>query len=102
MTPEQQRRVFKNCNVCGRELLRDDELDVGCCSECFNEEEPDAKETVRMRKWIPLLDRSLRVLLEKRARLLRKIETRWRECGETECAAIYQGAAFELELLLKS
>jgi hypothetical protein len=29
--------VFSNCNVCGRELMRDDELAVGMCAICANE-----------------------------------------------------------------
>lgn len=32
--------VFRNCNVCGRELARDDELAVGACAICMNEEVP--------------------------------------------------------------
>jgi hypothetical protein len=39
--------------------------------------------------------------LEKRLMRLRKIAERWKECGETECAAIYHGAASEIEILLK-
>lgn len=30
--------VFTDCNVCGRELIRDDELAIGCCAVCSNEE----------------------------------------------------------------
>jgi hypothetical protein len=59
-----------------------------------------AEKVIGMRKGLPPLDQPLRDYLTKRADLLRKIERRWRECGETECAAIYQGGAFELELLL--
>jgi len=29
--------VFSNCNVCGRTLIRDDELAIGCCAVCANE-----------------------------------------------------------------
>jgi hypothetical protein len=32
--------IFKNCNVCGRELVREDELAVGMCAICANEEIP--------------------------------------------------------------
>ena len=59
----------------------------------WDNEEPNEK-TIRMRKGIP----PLHVSVEERAKLLRKIQARWKECGEEECAAIYQGAAFELEL----
>lgn len=63
--------VFKNCNVCGRELMREDELGMGCCAVCSNEEitteEENAETTVRMRKGIPPISRSLRLLLEKRS-----------------------------------
>ncbi len=30
--------VFRNCNVCGRSLVREDELAVGVCAICANEE----------------------------------------------------------------
>lgn len=33
--------VFKNCNVCGRELKRQDELAAGMCAVCANEEIDD-------------------------------------------------------------
>lgn len=29
--------VFLNCNVCGRGLVRDDELKIGMCVVCANE-----------------------------------------------------------------
>ncbi len=32
--------IFKNCNVCGRGLVRDDELSCGMCAICANEEIP--------------------------------------------------------------
>lgn len=94
---------MERCNVCGRELIRRDEKAIGCCAICANEEIPNNEaKTIRMRKGLPPLGRSLRLLLEKRANRLRKIEARWRECGGTECAAIYQGAASEIEILLKT
>lgn len=33
--------VFRHCNVCGRELKRKDELAVGMCAICANEEISD-------------------------------------------------------------
>lgn len=33
-----QNPVFKNCNVCGRELMRADEFAAGMCAVCANEE----------------------------------------------------------------
>lgn len=33
--------IFKNCNVCGRQLVRQDELAIGMCAICANEEVPD-------------------------------------------------------------
>jgi hypothetical protein len=30
--------VFKNCNVCGRTLIHEDELAVGMCAVCANEQ----------------------------------------------------------------
>src|SRR4051812_9614465 len=80
---------MERCNVCGRELIRNDEKSIyiyiyGCCAICANEEIPNHEEkTVGMRNGIPPLGRSLRLLLEKRAKRLRKIESRWWECGET-------------------
>lgn len=42
MTP-----VFQNCNVCGRGLIRNDELAVGMCAICANEEvEEDGDEII--------------------------------------------------------
>jgi len=35
--------VFTNCNVCGRTLIREDELAVGACAICMNEERPKRK-----------------------------------------------------------
>lgn len=38
------KHVFSNCNVCGRELVREDEFAVGMCAICANEEiEPNQK-----------------------------------------------------------
>lgn len=33
--------VFTHCNVCGRGLVRADELAVGMCAICANEEMPE-------------------------------------------------------------
>jgi hypothetical protein len=30
-------RIFRNCNVCGRTLLREDEFAAGVCAICANE-----------------------------------------------------------------
>lgn len=32
--------VYSHCNVCGRELIFQDELAIGMCAICGNEEEP--------------------------------------------------------------
>lgn len=29
--------IFSRCNVCGRELVRDDEFAIGMCAICANE-----------------------------------------------------------------
>lgn len=39
--------IFSNCNVCGRQLVRDDELSVGMCAICANEEEPQTPTPMR-------------------------------------------------------
>lgn len=33
--------IFTTCNVCGRELVRQDELAVGMCAVCANETIPE-------------------------------------------------------------
>ena len=45
---------------------------------------------------VPPLDNSQAI--GKRIKVLDACQKRWQEVGETECAAIYQGAAFELRL----
>lgn len=32
--------IFTRCNVCGRELVRNDEFAIGMCAVCANEETP--------------------------------------------------------------
>lgn len=59
------------------------------------------EEAIGMRERLPAVDFPVRAYLQERAKRLRAIQNRWQECGEKECAAVYQGAAFELELLLQ-
>ena len=59
----------------------------------------DAKETDRVREGLSEVDIALWERCWKREAKLRKAEAAWRRGGEVECAAIYQGAAFELELI---
>jgi hypothetical protein len=33
--------IFKNCNVCGRGLMRADEFAIGMCAVCANEYEDE-------------------------------------------------------------
>lgn len=35
---QKAKHVFNNCNVCGRELMREDEFEIGMCAICANEE----------------------------------------------------------------
>lgn len=35
--------AFRNCNVCGRGLVREDEFAAGMCAVCANEEMPPPK-----------------------------------------------------------
>lgn len=34
---EKQKPVFSNCNVCGREFVKKEELNMGMCLICANE-----------------------------------------------------------------
>lgn len=45
------------------------------------------------------MDKPKQHTIEERIKVLEACKKRWHEVGETECAAIYQGAAFELNLM---
>jgi len=40
MTKTTEEPIFRNCNVCGRELIREDEFQIGMCAICANEPMP--------------------------------------------------------------